>query len=265
MSTAPTTGRRIALVTGANRGLGRAVVTALAATGTDAVLTYRSHENEAREVVESVRAQGATAVALHLDTTRTDTFDDFTAGLRQAVHATWGRETLDILVNNAGSSGDTTLGHTTEDELDRLFAVHVKGVYLLTQAVATAPEGAAPLLADGGRVINVSSGLARFVTPPYAGYAAMKGAVEVLTRYWAQELGARGITVNTVAPGPVATDFAGGYLRASEDIQRAMSERTALGRVAHADDIGPAVAALAGEGAGWITAQRVEASGGFRL
>lgn len=143
--------------------------------------------------------------------------------------------------------------------------VHFKGVYLLTQALATAPEGAAPLLADGGRVVNFSSGLARFVTVPYAVYASMKGAVEVLTRYWAAELGKRGISVNTIAPGPVATDFAGGYLRASQDAQTVFSGLTALGRIAQAGDIGPAVASLVRDGGGWITAQRIEASGGFRL
>lgn len=267
MTTEPTTRTpgRIALVTGGNRGLGRSIAESLAATGTDIVLTYRSHQDEAQQVVEAVQALGRTALALPLDATHTHTFDAFTDQLRTALRSEWNRDALDILVNNAGFSGSTTLGTTTEEEMDRLFAVHVKGVYLLTQAVVAAPDDATPLLADGGRVINLSTGLARFVTPPYAVYAAMKGAVEVLTRYWAQELGPRGITVNTIAPGPTATDFAGGYLRASEDIQRTMSGMTALGRVAHAQDIGPAVAALTAEGTHWITAQRIEASGGFRL
>ncbi|MEW2492736.1 SDR family NAD(P)-dependent oxidoreductase [Streptomyces nodosus] len=262
MSASP---QKIALVTGGNRGLGRAVVEALAAAGIDVVFTYRSHEDEAKQVVEAVAALGRTAEAIRLDTTRPATFDAFAGTLRETLRSGWSRESFDILVNNAGFSGSTVLGSTDEETIDQLYAVHFKGVYLLVQALATAPEGTAPLLADGGRVVNFSSGLARFVTAPYAVYAAMKGAVEVLTRYWAAELGKRGISVNTVAPGPVATDFAGGYLRASEDVQQAMSGMTALGRVAHADDIGPAVAALVSEGTGWITGQRIEASGGFRL
>ncbi|MGW4607600.1 SDR family NAD(P)-dependent oxidoreductase [Streptomyces sp. NPDC004532] len=266
-STPPATDRpaRIALVTGGNRGLGRSVVESLAAAGTDIVFTFRSHEEEAKEVVDAVAALGRTAVPLHLDTTQTQTFAAFTDRLRQALQTNWGRDSLDILVNNAGFSGSTVLGATDEKTIDELFAVHVKGVYLLTQALATAEEDAEPLLADGGRIINLSSGLARFVTAPYAVYGAMKGAVEVLTRYWAVELGSRGISVNTIAPGPVATDFADGYLRASQDVQKAMSGMTALGRVAHAEDIGPAVAALTNEGTHWITGQRIEASGGFRM
>lgn len=256
---------RIALVTGGNRGLGRAVVEALAADGVDVVFTYRSHEDEAKQVVDAVTELGRTAETLQLDTTRTDTFAEFADSLRETLRRRWGRDSFDILVNNAGFSGDTALGTTDEATIDELFTVHYKGVYLLTQALATAADGATPLLADGGRVVNFSSGLARFVTAPYAVYASMKGAVEVLTRYWAVELGRRGISVNTVAPGPVATDFAGGYIRASEQVQQAMSGMTALGRVAHAEDIGPAVAALVREGTGWITGQRIEASGGFRL
>ncbi|MEU3985383.1 SDR family oxidoreductase [Streptomyces sp. NPDC026672] len=260
-----TTAPRIALVTGGNRGLGRAVAEALAADGTDVVLTYRSHEDEAKEVVDAVAALGRRARAVQLDTTRAGSFAAFADTLRETLRAEWDRESFDILVNNAGFSGSTLLGSTDEETVDQLFAVHYKGVYLLTQALATAPGGSAPLLADGGRVVNISSGLARFVTAPYAVYASMKGAIEVLTRYWAVELGKRGISVNTVAPGPVATDFAGGYLRDSQDAQRVFTDLTALGRVARAEDIGPAVAAVVRDGAGWITGQRIEASGGFRL
>lgn len=256
---------RIALITGGNRGLGRAIATSLADAGVDAVITYRSHADEAAEVVAALEEKGRTAIALRLDTTATGTFTTFATTLREALQQTWGRESLDILVNNAGFSGSTVLGSTDEETIDQLFAVHFKGVYLLTQALATDADGGAPLLADGGRIVNLSSGLARFVTKPYAVYASMKGAVEVLTRYWAHELGGRGITVNTIAPGPVATDFADGYVRSSEDVQKAMSDMTALGRYATAADIGPAVAALVGEGTGWITAQRIEASGGFRI
>lgn len=256
---------RTALITGGNRGLGRSIAESLADTGTDIAITYRTHPDEAAEVVRAVEERGRSAAALHLDTTATGGFPEFTERLRTALSERCGRTSFDVLVNNAGFAERTPLGGTAGDQLDRLYAVHVKGVYLLTQALATAPEGAAPLLADGGRIVNLSSGLARFVTPPNAAYAAMKGAVEVLTRYWAAELGPRGITVNTVAPGPVPTDFAGGYIRDSADIQASMAGMTALGRMAHADDIGPAVAALVAGGTGWITGQRIEASGGFRL
>ncbi|MFD0313158.1 SDR family NAD(P)-dependent oxidoreductase [Streptomyces flavalbus] len=261
----PTSPKKIALVTGGNRGLGRSVVEALAADGVDVVLTYRSHEDEAKQVVDAVADLGGRAEAIRLDVSETAAYAPFTDILRETLRAGWGRDSFDILVNNAGISGHTVLGGTDEETIDLLFAVHYKGVYLLTQALATAPEGTAPLLADGGRIVNVSSGLARFVTMPYAVYGSMKGAVEVLTRYWALELGKRGISVNTIAPGPVATDFADGYLRASEEAQRHMTGLTALGRIAQADDIGPAVAALVRDGTAWITGQRIEASGGFRL
>jgi NAD(P)-dependent dehydrogenase (short-subunit alcohol dehydrogenase family) len=252
---------KIALVTGGNRGLGRAAAEALAGAGIDVVLTFRSHEDEAKEVAAAL---GRRAEAIRLDTASPSEFPAFAESLRTVLTG-WGRDSFDILVNNAGFSGNTALGSTDEETIDQLFAVHYKGVYLLTQALATAPDGTAALLADNGRIINVSTGLARFVTAPYAVYASMKGAVEVLTRYWAAELGARGITVNTIAPGPVATDFAGGYLRASEQIRAHIGGLTALGRVAQAEDIGPAVAALASDGTAWITGQRIEASGGFRL
>jgi NAD(P)-dependent dehydrogenase (short-subunit alcohol dehydrogenase family) len=256
---------RIALVTGGNRGLGRAIVEALAAGGIDVVFTYRAHEQEAKEVVEAVTARGRHAEAMRLDTMRVADFARFADDLRDVLRRHWQRDSFDILVNNAGFSGNTVLGATDEETIDQLFTVHYKGVYLLTQALATAAEPATPLLADRGRIVNLSTGLARFVTAPYAVYASMKGAIEVLTRYWAAELGPRGIAVNTIAPGPVATDFAGGYLRASEQAQQGISAMTALGRVAQAGDIGPAVAALVSEGTGWITGQRIEASGGFRL
>jgi NAD(P)-dependent dehydrogenase (short-subunit alcohol dehydrogenase family) len=254
----------IALVTGGNRGIGRSVVEALAADGRDIIFTYNSHGREAEEVVDAVAARGRVAEAIQLDITRPTGFPGFADAVRQALHNRWGRESFDILVNNAGFALHTPLGATDEETLDQLFAVHVKGVFLLTQALATAPEGTAPLLADGGRIVNSSTGLSRFVTPPYAAYGAVKGAVEVLTRYWAVELGGRGISVNTIAHGPVNTDFDGGYLR-DENLQRIFSGLTAQGRVAHASDIGPAVAAMVREGTHWITGQRIEASGGFRV
>ncbi|MBZ6106260.1 SDR family NAD(P)-dependent oxidoreductase [Streptomyces olivaceus] len=255
----------MALVTGGNRGIGRATVEALAADGVDVVFTYRSHEDEAEQTVDAVAAVGRRATAIRLDAADTASHPSFTAALAEVLRAEWGRGTFDILVNNAGFSGDSPLGATEESVIDQLYQVHFKGVYLLTQALATASEGSEPLLADGGRIINFSSCLSRIVTAPFSVYSALKGAVEVLTRYWAVELGGRGITVNTIAPGPAATDFAGGYLRISEEYQKAMSDMSALGRVAAADDIGPAVTALVSAATQWITAQRIEVSGGIHL
>jgi NAD(P)-dependent dehydrogenase (short-subunit alcohol dehydrogenase family) len=248
---------KIALITGGNRGLGRATALALAASGTDVVLTYRSNADEAAAVVDEITALGRRAVALQLDTTDVP-FDGFVDALRSTLKETWDRDTVDQLVNNAGIAAATPLGETAPETLDTLFAVHVKGVYLLTQALL-------PLLADGGRIVNTSSGLARFTGPGYSVYGAMKGAVEVLTRYWAQELGPRGITVNVVAPGPIATDFGGGYLRDNPQIREAMAARSALGRVGEPDDIGTLIAALLGDGTRWVTGQRIEASGGTLL
>ncbi len=250
---------RIALVTGGNRGLGRAAVVALAADGLDVVLTYRRHEDEAADVVARVEALGRRAVALRLDTADLADVDGFAARLADALRGTWSRTTFDVLVNNAGHAVPTPLGGTTADHLQQLFDVHVRGVFLLTQALA-------PLLADGGRVVNVSSGLARFVQPgDHSAYGAMKAAVEALTRYWAVELGGRGVTVNVVAPGPVATDFGGGAVRDAAGLRDALGAQAALGRVGEAADIGPVVAAVASPALGWVTGQRVEASGGMRL
>ena len=252
------TDTKIALITGGNRGLGRASALALAAGGTDVVLTYRSNPDEAAAVVDEIRARDRRAVALQLDTTRFTTFDAFVTELRGALEETWQRDTVDFLVNNAGVSATTPLGDTAPETIDTLVDVHFKGVFLLTQALV-------PLLADGGRILNTSSGLARFTGPGYSVYGAMKGAVEVLTRYWAQELGPRGITVNVVAPGPVATDFGGGYLRDDDEVRKAMGARAALGRVGEPEDIGALIAALLVEGTRWMTGQRIEASGGTLL
>ncbi|MDT7580932.1 MAG: hypothetical protein QOK35_2196 [Pseudonocardiales bacterium] len=252
------TDTKIALITGGNRGLGRAAALALASAGTDVVLTYRSNRDEATAVVGEIEARGRKAVALQLDTTAFATFDAFVDALRGALKETWQRDTVDHLVNNAGIAATTTLGETAPETIDTLFDVHFKGVYLFTQAVV-------PLLADGGRILNTSTGLARFTGPGYSVYGSMKGAVEVLTRYWAQELGPRGITVNVVAPGPVATDFGGGYLRDNTAARDAMGARAALGRIGEPDDIGALVAALLADGTHWMTGQRIEASGGTLL
>jgi NAD(P)-dependent dehydrogenase (short-subunit alcohol dehydrogenase family) len=260
----PTPTNRVALVTGGNRGIGRAIVESLATDGVDVIFTYRSGADEAKQTVEAVAALGRVAEALPLDLARPAGFDQFAGAVRAALERHFRRDGFDILVNNAGYSGESALDTTTEQTIDQVFSTQFKGVYLLTQALATAPEDAAPLLVDNGRVVNVSTCLTEWVAEPFAVYASMKGAIEVLTRYWAVELGRRGISVNTVAPGPTRTDFAGGYLH-HDQAQQYMISQTALGRVGEASDIGRVVAALTAADTGWVSGQRIEASGGIHL
>lgn len=247
---------RIALITGGSRGLGRASALALAAHDVDVVLTYRTGADEAAAVAAELEARGRTAIALPLDTTRPETFPAFADALRTALRETWRRDTVDILLNNAGYAVDTLFGATTVEQIQDLVAVHLTGPVLLTQELA-------PLLADGGRVLNVSTGLTQnLVNPGYAVYAAAKGAVEVWTRYLAKQLGPRGIAVNVIAPGATATDFAGGRIRDDEAYQAGIIASSPLGRVGQPDDVGRVVAAILSEGFGWVTGQRIEASGG---
>jgi NAD(P)-dependent dehydrogenase (short-subunit alcohol dehydrogenase family) len=249
---------RIALITGANRGIGRSAAVHLAQDGVDAIVTYRSHAQEAEDVVSEIRALGRRAVALQLDLAVTRSFAGFADAVRTALQKTWGRETFDVLINNGGMSRGGMIADVSEDDVDALFAVHFKGTLFLTQRLL-------PLLADGGTIVNLSSGLARFTFPQRAAYGSIKGAVEVLTRYMAAELGPRGITANVLAPGAVATDFSEGRLRDTPEMQQHIAEQTPLGRYAVADDIGPAIANLVRPGNGWITGQRIEAAGGVHL
>jgi NAD(P)-dependent dehydrogenase (short-subunit alcohol dehydrogenase family) len=246
----------IALITGGSRGLGRSMALALAGHGTDVVLTYRSNEAEADAVVTAIQKQGRRAVALPLDVGKASTFAAFTEQLRTALEEQWQRQQFDYLVNNAGIGVHASFADTSEAQFDELMNVHLKGTFFLTQSLL-------PLIADGGRILNISSGLARFALPGYSAYAAMKGAIEVLTRYLAKELGARRITVNTLAPGAIETDFGGGTVRDNADVNAFVASQTALGRVGLPDDIGGAVVALLARESGWINGQRIEASGGM--
>ncbi|WP_315796580.1 SDR family NAD(P)-dependent oxidoreductase [Bradyrhizobium sp. SZCCHNRI3043] len=246
---------KIALVTGSSRGLGRNAALNIARRGGDVVLTYQSRVDDAHAVMAEIAALGRKAVALQLDTGDVAGFMSFAERLRTALRETWGRETFDHLVNNAGHGDYALIGQTTEAQFDRLVDVHFKGVYFLTQTLL-------PLLADGGRIVNLSSGLTRTSFPGYAAYAAVKGAVEVLTRYMAKELGGRRIAVNTVAPGAIETDFGGGVVRDNPEINRVFADITALGRAGLPDDIGPMIASLLSEDNRWVNAQRIEVSGG---
>ncbi|MFC4159719.1 SDR family NAD(P)-dependent oxidoreductase [Chitinimonas lacunae] len=248
----------IALVTGGNRGLGRNTVLKLAEQGVDSILTFRRGREEAAAVVAEAARLGRRAVALPLDIGPNAALANFAGQVRQVLAQQWGREHFDFLVNNAGIGIHTPFADTSEAQFDQLMAVHLKGPFFLTQALL-------PLLADGGRIVNVSTGLTRFAIPGYAAYASMKGAVEVLTRYLAKELGARGIAVNVVAPGAIETDFGDGMVRDNRAINDYLASQTALGRVGLPDDIGAVIASLLSSDNRWINAQRIEASGGMFL
>lgn len=245
----------ITLITGGSRGLGRNTALSVARRGGDVVLTYHSRAEDAQAVVAEIEALGRKAVALQLDTGKVADFPAFAERLRAVLSEVWGRESFDHLVNNAGHGDGASIAETTQAQFDRLVDVHFKGVFFLTQSLL-------PLIADGGRIVNFSSGLTRFAYPGYAAYAAVKGAVEVLTRYMAKELGARGIAVNTVAPGAIETDFRGGAVRDTPEVNKFIAGITALGRVGLPDDIGPMVASLLSPDNRWVTAQRIEVSGG---
>lgn len=244
----------IAVVTGASRGIGRATALALAGAGVDVVITYRTNEGAAREVTEEVATLGRRATALRLDTSQTGSFASFAAELRG--HLPGG--TFDILVNNAGSALYSPLETTTEADFDRVFAEHIKGPFFLTQTLL-------PMLADGAKIINISSGLTRVSVPASGPYAAAKAAVEVLTRYMALEFAGRGITANVVAPGAVPTDFGDGHLRSNQALQDMVVQNTALRRLATPEDIGELIAGLTTASGSWVTGQRIEASGGMAM
>lgn len=249
--------RKIALITGASRGLGKNAALHLAAQGIDIIGTYNSRADEAQALVNEIEALGGKAVMLQLDVGRSEGFADFTVRVEQALKH-FDRQRFDFLVNNAGVGLHVSFVETTVAQFDMLMNVHFKGPFFLTQQLL-------PLINDGGRIINVSSGLARFSIPGASAYAAMKGAIEVLTRYQAKELGSRQITVNTLAPGAIETDFGGGTVRDNPAVNAMVAENTALGRAGQPDDIGGALALLLSPGGQWINGQRVEASGGMFL
>lgn len=246
---------KIAIITGASRGLGRNTALNIARRGSDVIITYQNREHDAQAVVAEIETMGRKAIALRLDASDTAGFPVFAAKVRSSLQTKWQRDTFDHLVNNAGHGEMALFEDTTEAQFDKLFNVHVKGVFFLTQALL-------PLVANGGRIVNLSSGLTRVSYPGFGAYSAAKGAIEVLSVYLAKELGSRGIAVNTVAPGAIETDFLGGAVRDMPDLNKGFAEMTALGRVGVPDDIGPMIANLLSEDNRWINAQRIEVSGG---
>ena len=247
----------IALVTGASRGLGRNMAQHLARAGVGVIGTYQRSAEAAGQLVAELKGSGVPAAALQLDVGDSASFPDFVSAVRQTLDG-FGFERLDALVNNAGSGVFASFADTTPAQFDEMVTVQLKGPFFLTQALL-------PLIVDGGRILNVSSGLARFTGPGYAAYASMKGAMEVLTRYQAAELGNRRIRVNSLVPGAIATDFGGGVVRDNAQVHQMVAESIALGRVGVPDDIGAAVPAILSDTFGWATGTRIELSGGQNL
>ena len=253
-----TTKSKIALVTGGSRGLGRNMAISLAKKGIDVVFTYNSNKQKADEVVAEIQSLGQKAMAFQLDTSNVKVFDEFFKQVTASLKEQTGSTNFDFLINNAGTALYAPFAETTEAQFDDVMNIHYKGVFFLTQK-------ALPFINDGGRIINISSGLARFSLPSSSAYGAMKGAIEVLTRYLAKELGSRGIAANIVAPGAIETDFGNGHVRDNKDLNQQIAGLTALGRVGLPDDIGGVVAFLCTEDARWINGQRIEVSGGVSL
>jgi len=249
---------RIALVTGGSRGLGKNAALKLAAKGVGIILTWNRSQQEAQDVVREIEQKGVKAAAIQLNVGDVAGFEAFAAEVGEKLSTLWQRDTFDYLLNNAGVGLYTPFAETTEAQFDEMLNIHFKGPFFLTQRLL-------PLINNGGRILNVSSGLARFAQPGSSTYASMKGAMEVLTRYQAKELGARGITANIIAPGAIETDFGGGRVRDNAEINQHIAAQTALGRVGLPDDIGDAIAALLSDELGWMNAQRIEVSGGMFL
>ena len=249
---------KIALITGGSRGLGKEMALRMADAGHDVLTTYNSQRESADEVVNQIRSRGRKAAALQFDASDFNSIHDFVTAVGKSLESSFASSTFDFLVNNAGMGATIPFMQATEEQFDQFMNVHFKTVFFLTQRLL-------PKMNDGGRIINLSSGTTRFAMPGYAIYSSMKGAIEVFTRNLAKEIGARGITVNVVAPGPIETDFNNALIRSNPDRKKILSANTALGRVGEAEDIGGVVVFLCSEDARWITGQRIEVSGGINL
>ncbi|MEZ4911576.1 MAG: SDR family oxidoreductase [Saprospiraceae bacterium] len=249
---------KIALITGGSRGLGKNMALSVAQKGTSVIITYNSKSEEAEAVVQEIKGYGQNAVALQLDVSNSKNFDAFVSAVNDVLKNEFSTDKIDYLVNNAGVGVHSSYSDTTEEQFDSMVNIHLKAAFFLTQKML-------PIMNDGGAIVNVSTGLARFTLPGYDAYAVMKGGIETLTKYQAKSLGARGIRVNVVAPGAIETDFGGGAVRDNKDLNAFVASQTALGRVGKPDDIGSVVAFLCSDDAKWVNAQRIEASGGMFL
>ncbi|WP_294264203.1 SDR family oxidoreductase [uncultured Chryseobacterium sp.] len=249
---------KIALITGGSRGLGKNSAIKIAQKGLDVIITYKSNKEEAEKVVAEIRTLGRKAIAYPLDTKNVNSFDAFIKTVGDHLEENTGSRNIDFLVNNAGTALYSPISEVTEEQLDDVVDIHFKGVFFLTQKFL-------PFMNEGGGIINISSGLARFALAGSSVYGSIKAAVDMLTKYQAKELGARKIKSNVVAPGAIETDFGGGRTRDDEQVNAMVAGVTALGRAGLPDDIGGVVAFLCTEDAGWINGQRIEASGGMFL
>lgn len=249
---------KIALVTGGSRGLGKEMALRLAENEHHVIITYVSQKESAEEVMKEIEAKGKQAAVLRLDTNNIPSLKDFVNELKNLLKVKWNSGSFDFLINNAGIGATIPFPNVTEEDFDKFMNIHFKSVYFLTQHLL-------PIINDGGRIINISTGTTRFCVPGYSIYASMKGAIEVFTRYLAKDAGARGITANVIAPGPVETDFNSGGNRDIPERKKFLASMTALGRVGIAKDIGGVVAFLCSEDGGWINGQRIEVSGGINL
>jgi NAD(P)-dependent dehydrogenase (short-subunit alcohol dehydrogenase family) len=249
---------KIALVTGGSRGLGKDMALRLAEKGIHVILTYHTRKDEAQEVVKEIQAKGAMAAALQLNVEDSKTYDNFFKQVSTTLKSSFGADSINYLVNNAGTGVYSAFAETTEEQFDSMVNVHFKAAYFLSQK-------ALPLMSNGGGIVNISSGLARFSFAGYSAYGSMKGAVETLTKYQALELGPRNIRINVVAPGAIETDFGGGAVKNNPELKNMIASQTALGRTGLPDDIGGVVAFLCSDDAKWINGQRIEVAGGTHL
>ena len=249
---------KIALVTGGSRGLGKDMAISIAKKGIDVILTWRSNEEQAKETVAAIEQLGSKAASLHLDMSDFKSLDGFIQNVAALLKEKWDTDHFDFLINNAGMGATVPFEQVTEELFNDFLNVHFKGVYFLTQK-------SLPILNNGGRIINISTGTTRFSNPGYSVYASMKGAVEVFTKYLAKELGVRQITANIVAPGPIETDFNNAAIRNNPQMKGMLSTFSPLGRVGNTDDIGGVVAFLCTDDARWINGQRIEVSGGINV
>ena len=250
------TNQKIALVTGGSRGLGKDMALSLARSSNDVIITYRSKETEAQQVVKEIESLGRKAIALPLDMAQFNTLDNFVQKLKENLQTYWGTTHFDYLINNAGMGATVPFLQVTEELFNEFLNVHFKSIYFLTQKCV-------PFINEGGRIINISTGTTRFSNPGYSVYASMKGAIEIFTKYLAKELGVKSIGANIVAPGPIETDFNNAAIRSSPQMKTVLSSLSPLGRVGNADDIGGVVAFLCSPEARWINGQRIEVSGGI--
>lgn len=249
---------KIALITGGSRGLGKNMALSMALKGTSIIITYNSKKEEAEAIVEEIKGFKQKAFALQLDVSDAKNFDGFVSQVQTVLKEGFGTDKIDYLVNNAGIGLHAAYAETTEEQFDSMVNIHLKSAFFLTQKIL-------PIMNDGGAIVNISTGLARFTLPGYDAYAVMKGGIETLTKYQAKSLGARGIRVNVIAPGAIETDFGGGAVRDNKNINAFIASQTALGRVGRPDDIGGVVSFLCSDDAKWVNAQRIEVSGGMFL